>query len=101
MRIRTCQTKYDKRLIEFREIFVERDSGSLIKLEDLPNQLRSVEWNGAESTLFRVLHETFLNNFCAISQLIKTKSCQEVSAQILMYLFITMSIKHLNQEQPS
>nr|XP_009857432.1 histone-lysine N-methyltransferase EZH2 [Ciona intestinalis] len=58
----------------------EKDSSSLVKLEDLPEQLREVEWDGAESTLFRVLHETLLTNFCAISKMIKTKNCQQVFA---------------------
>ncbi|XP_076805725.1 histone-lysine N-methyltransferase EZH2-like isoform X2 [Clavelina lepadiformis] len=59
----------------------EKDvSGDIIKFTDLPASLQDIEWDGAESTLFRVLHETYLNNFCAISQLIHTKSCQQVFA---------------------
>uniref|UniRef100_S4RI70 Histone-lysine N-methyltransferase EZH2 n=1 Tax=Petromyzon marinus TaxID=7757 RepID=S4RI70_PETMA len=37
-----------------------------------------VEWTGAEESLFRVLHGTFFNNFCAIARLIETKSCRQV-----------------------
>uniref|UniRef100_H2YDH4 [histone H3]-lysine(27) N-trimethyltransferase n=1 Tax=Ciona savignyi TaxID=51511 RepID=H2YDH4_CIOSA len=58
----------------------ERDSSNLVKLEDLPEELRKVEWDGAESTLFRVLHESLITNFCQISKLIKTKTCQQVFA---------------------
>jgi len=65
----------------------ERDSGSFIKVDDLPSALKDVEWSGAESTLFRVLHETYLTNFCAISSLLKTKTCQEVRI-VFIFLFI-------------
>uniref|UniRef100_H2YDH5 [histone H3]-lysine(27) N-trimethyltransferase n=1 Tax=Ciona savignyi TaxID=51511 RepID=H2YDH5_CIOSA len=41
---------------------------------------QKVEWDGAESTLFRVLHESLITNFCQISKLIKTKTCQQVFA---------------------
>lgn len=35
-------------------------------------------WTGAEESLFRVLHGTYFNNFCAISRLIGTKTCRQV-----------------------
>ncbi|XP_069763314.1 histone-lysine N-methyltransferase EZH1 isoform X2 [Narcine bancroftii] len=35
-------------------------------------------WNCAEESLFRVLHGTYFNNFCAIARLIKSKSCKQV-----------------------
>ncbi|XP_043910615.1 histone-lysine N-methyltransferase EZH1 [Protopterus annectens] len=37
-----------------------------------------VEWNGAEESLFRVLHGTYFNDFCSIARLIGTKTCKEV-----------------------
>ncbi|CAB3989343.1 histone-lysine N-methyltransferase EZH2-like [Paramuricea clavata] len=37
-----------------------------------------VSWNGAESSLYRVLRPIYQSNFCTIAKLIKTKSCQEV-----------------------
>ncbi|XP_051894740.1 histone-lysine N-methyltransferase EZH1 isoform X2 [Pristis pectinata] len=35
-------------------------------------------WDCAEESLFRVLHGTYFNNFCAIARLIRTKSCRQV-----------------------
>ncbi|XP_064395544.1 histone-lysine N-methyltransferase E(z)-like isoform X1 [Halichondria panicea] len=36
------------------------------------------EWNGSETTYFRMLHPIFVNNFCAIAELLRTKTCLEV-----------------------
>uniref|UniRef100_A0A8C9W6R1 [histone H3]-lysine(27) N-trimethyltransferase n=1 Tax=Scleropages formosus TaxID=113540 RepID=A0A8C9W6R1_SCLFO len=38
----------------------------------------TVQWSGAEESLFRVLHGTYYNNFCSISRLIGTKTCKQV-----------------------
>ncbi|XP_055959370.1 histone-lysine N-methyltransferase EZH2 [Patella vulgata] len=35
-------------------------------------------WNGAEESLFRVLHDMYRNNYCAISKIIGTKECKQV-----------------------
>lgn len=35
-------------------------------------------WNGSEITYFRMLRPIFGQNFCAISELLRTKSCFEV-----------------------
>ncbi|XP_058862540.1 histone-lysine N-methyltransferase EZH1 isoform X4 [Acipenser ruthenus] len=43
-----------------------------------PDSIEAVQWNGAEESLFRVLHGTYYNNFCSIARLIGTKTCRQV-----------------------
>ena len=35
-------------------------------------------WNGQEVTLFRMLHPIFGHNYCAIAEIITTKTCHQV-----------------------
>ncbi|KAM6201108.1 histone-lysine N-methyltransferase EZH2 isoform 5-T5 [Rhynchocyon petersi] len=49
-----------------------------IKMKPNSEPPESVEWSGAEASMFRVLIGTYYDNFCAIARLIGTKTCRQV-----------------------
>ncbi|XP_039609242.1 histone-lysine N-methyltransferase EZH2 isoform X2 [Polypterus senegalus] len=49
-----------------------------VKLKLTAESNESIEWSGAEASLFRVLIGTYYDNYCAIAKLIGTKTCRQV-----------------------
>ncbi|MBN3289260.1 EZH2 methyltransferase, partial [Polypterus senegalus] len=50
-----------------------------VKLKLTAESNESIEWSGAEASLFRVLIGTYYDNYCAIAKLIGTKTCRQAS----------------------
>lgn len=38
------------------------------------------EWNATDQTMFRELRKVYLNNYCVIAKIMRTKTCEQVSS---------------------
>eukprot|EP00057_Strongylocentrotus_purpuratus_P017282 XP_011671756.1 PREDICTED: histone-lysine N-methyltransferase EZH2 [Strongylocentrotus purpuratus] len=63
----------------FDKPFIEPESSSNDSLPAETNLVTSDEWNGRESSLFRVLRNVYYNNYCAMARLLRTKTCIQVA----------------------
>ena len=62
-------------------IIGDQDSNGAAQLmtsHDLPEALQTQEWSPADATMYRVLREIYPFNFCSVSKLLKTRTCQQV-----------------------
>ena len=61
-----------------KEVGVIKDQPTASKDSVLSKEVGGALWNGSEITYFRMLYPIFINNYCAIAELLRTKTCLEV-----------------------
>lgn len=57
---------------------VDNPASQKFKMDEEATIKETSKWNGSEITYFRMLRPIFVNNFCAMSQLLRSKTCLEV-----------------------